>query len=53
MKIWTVLGFVLLATALVTPALGQMTAEAWYNKGLVLYYQAKYDGAIQAFSIGP
>ena len=40
--------FILLLT-LMTSAHCQITAEDWYNKGLALYNQSKYDDAIQAY----
>ena len=39
----------ILLLALMTSAQCQQTAEDWFNKGIVLYNQDKYDEAIKAF----
>ena len=38
----------ILLLALMTSAQCQQTAEAWFNKGVALYDQGKYDDAIKA-----
>jgi hypothetical protein len=39
----------LLLMAFLISAFGQQTSEDWLRKGLTLYYQGKYDDAIQAY----
>lgn len=49
MTIRVVLGFALLATVLVAPAVGQMTAQDWVDKSNAFLNQSNYEGAIQAY----
>jgi Flp pilus assembly protein TadD len=49
MKIWAVLGFVLLVTVLVVSALGQTTAQDWIDKGVAFAVYGNLDEAIRAF----
>jgi tetratricopeptide (TPR) repeat protein len=48
MKLKLVIAVIALTT-LYVPAFGQTTAREWYNKGVTLGCQGKYDEAIQAF----
>ncbi|MFB3766386.1 MAG: tetratricopeptide repeat protein [Methanotrichaceae archaeon] len=50
LKIWAVLGVILLAIALIAPALGQMTEKDWFDKGVALADQSKYDEAIKCYN---
>jgi tetratricopeptide (TPR) repeat protein len=34
---------------MVAPVLGEGTAEDWFNKGVTLYNESKYDEAIKAY----
>ena len=44
---WAAIG--LLMAAIISPVLGQQTAEDWFNKGNDLEDQGKYDDAIKAY----
>lgn len=47
MKIRACLGFLLLVILIFRPAMGQQTAENWYNKDYDFTFQEKYDEAIK------
>jgi len=49
MKAKAILVLWLLLMIFFISASGQQTAEDWFNKGIALYLQNKYDEAIQAF----
>jgi hypothetical protein len=40
----------MLCIAIAVPALGQQTASDWLNKGDTLYYQGKYDKALECYN---
>lgn len=40
---------VMLMAAIISPVLGQQTAEDWFYKGVDLSKQGKYDDAIQSY----